>query len=273
MARRMISQDIVESDAFLEMPISTQALYFHLNMNADDDGFVSPRRVMRMVGASDDDLKVLITKRFVLRFESGVVVVKHWLIHNLIRSDLYKETTYVQEKALLGLNEYGAYTEMRDGVSPLKQIEAPEWLKKRRGELRTANVPLSARRIGKDRIGKEREESLPDKPESSIEYLKKLPEEALKEFSYRFGATPKQIQSKAEDLLNYCQAKGKKYKNYRAFLINALKRDFKEMTEDERKRRQDLQERVQATRESIEKPRAIQEGMAALKSKMTLKRG
>lgn len=277
MAKRMISQDIVDSDVFLDMPQSTQLLYFHLAVRADDDGFVSPKKIMRIMGASDDDLKILIGKRYLLAFESGVVVIKHWLIHNLIRADLYKETTYLKEKATLGLNEFGAYTELREGVSELKRIEAPEWLRKRKKDdavrERTADVPQSARRIGKDRIGKNREESIPDKPESSLEYLKTLPEKDLKEFTYRFDATPKQIQSKAEDLLNYCQAKGKKYKNYRAFLINALKKDFKEMTEDERKRRQELHERVQATRETIEKPKALQSSIDALKSKMTLKRG
>src|SRR3990167_1792929 len=113
MARRMFSPDIVGSDAFFEMPTSSQALYFHLGMYADDDGFVNPKKIMRMMSAGDDDLKVLITKRFVLPFESGVIVIKHWLIHNLIRSDLYKETSYKKEKALLGLNDNGAYTELR----------------------------------------------------------------------------------------------------------------------------------------------------------------
>lgn len=150
----MFSQDIVSSDAFLDMPISSQVLYFHLAIRADDDGFVTPRMVMRLVGSSSDDLKVLITKRFLLPFESGVVVIKHWLIHNLIRADMYKETLYKKEKTLLGLNENGAYTELRDGVDEIKRIESPEWLKKRRKEVRTANVPKTAHRLGKDRLGK-----------------------------------------------------------------------------------------------------------------------
>ena len=148
----MFSPDIVCSDAFLEMPVSAQALYFHLAMRADDDGFVSPRSTMRLVGAGEDDLKVLLAKRFVLPFESGVVVVKHWLIHNLIRADLYKETLYKKEKSMLGLNENGAYTELRDGVSELKTIEAPRWLKERRKEVRTVNVPQTALRVGQDRL-------------------------------------------------------------------------------------------------------------------------
>lgn len=157
--RRMLSQDIVSSDAFLDMPISSQVLYFHLALRADDDGFVTPKMVMRLVGSSSDDLKVLITKRFLLPFESGVVVIKHWLIHNLIRADLYKETMYKKEKELLGLNEYGAYTELREGVDEIKKIEAPDWLKRRKKDVRTANVPQTAHRLGKVRLGKVREHS------------------------------------------------------------------------------------------------------------------
>src|SRR3990167_6042269 len=108
--RRLFSPDIVSSDAFLEMPISSQALYFHLGMSADDDGFVNPKRIMRMIGCSDDDLKVLLVKRFVLAFESGVIVIKHWLIHNSIRKDRYHQTRYIDEKKTLFIKENKAYT-------------------------------------------------------------------------------------------------------------------------------------------------------------------
>lgn len=148
----MFSPDIVCSDAFLDMPMSSQALYYQLGMKADDDGFVNPRGTMRMLGASEDDLKILLAKRFLLAFEEGVVVLKHWLIHNLIRADLYKETPYKRQKNMLGLNNNGAYTELRDGVTPIKPIEAPKWLKIRRGEARTANVPQTALRLGKVRL-------------------------------------------------------------------------------------------------------------------------
>lgn len=112
--RRMFSLTIVDTDAFLEMPMSTQLLYFHLSMRADDEGFVSsPKRISRLVGCSEDDLKVLTAKRFILSFDSGVVVIKHWLIHNTIRMDRFKETTYKKEKEMLTLNEFNAYTEVR----------------------------------------------------------------------------------------------------------------------------------------------------------------
>lgn len=114
MARRLFSQSITETDAFLDMPLTAQGLYFHLGMNADDDGFVSPRKIMRMVGANADDLRVLIAKRFVLSFDSGVVVIKHWLINNSIRRDRYHATTWQKELATLTTNEFGSYTEKRN---------------------------------------------------------------------------------------------------------------------------------------------------------------
>lgn len=110
--RRMFTKKIIDSDAFLDMPLTTQALYFHLNMRADDDGFVNnPKKIQRMIGASDDDLKLLIAKRFVLAFESGVVVVKHWRMHNLLRKDRYSPTQYQEEMSLLVLKGNGSYTE------------------------------------------------------------------------------------------------------------------------------------------------------------------
>lgn len=109
--RRMFSQQITESDSFLDMPLSAQALYFHLGMSADDDGFVnSPRRVQRVIGANDDDLKLLIAKNFVIAFETGVVVIKHWKINNAIRSDRYTPTVYAEEMAMLYEKPNRAYT-------------------------------------------------------------------------------------------------------------------------------------------------------------------
>ena len=110
--RRMFAKTIIDSDAFIDMPLSTQALYFHLSMRADDDGFINnPKRIQRMIGCAEDDLKLLVAKRFILPFDSGVVVIKHWKIHNYIRNDRYKETVYLHEKSQLSIKENGAYTE------------------------------------------------------------------------------------------------------------------------------------------------------------------
>lgn len=107
----MFAKTIIDSDAFLDMPLSTQALYFHLSMRADDDGFVnSPKKIAKMIGGSDDELKLLLAKRFILGFDSGIIVIKHWRIHNYIQKDRYKETVYTEEKSLLAVNDNHGYT-------------------------------------------------------------------------------------------------------------------------------------------------------------------
>ena len=139
--RRMFAKTIIDSDAFLEMPTTSQLLYFHLAMRADDDGFVNkPKSLMRMVGCKDDDLKLLFVKKFLIPFESGVVVIKHWKIHNYIRKDTYTETKYKEEKAALELDENSAY---RLAESSLLQL---------RDE--TVTSPSTQVRLGKDSIGK-----------------------------------------------------------------------------------------------------------------------
>lgn len=109
--KRMFTKKITDSDAFLEMPLSAQCLYFHLNMSADDDGFVnSPIRTMKLIGAKEDDLKLLFAKSFVLGFDSGVIVIKHWRMHNTLQRDRYKPTDYQEEFAQLGLKSNRSYT-------------------------------------------------------------------------------------------------------------------------------------------------------------------
>ena len=118
--RRMFAKTIVLSDAFLDMPLSARCLYFTLGMLADDDGFVnSPKSIMRQAGASTDDLNLLMAKRFILAFESGIIVIKHWRIHNYIQKDRYKESKYIEEKSTLTLDQNGAYTECIQDVSTL----------------------------------------------------------------------------------------------------------------------------------------------------------
>ena len=139
--RRMFAKTIIDSDAFIDMPLSTQALYFHLSMRADDDGFINnPKKIQRMVGASDDDLKVLIMKRFIIPFESGIVVIKHWKIHNYIRNDRYKPTVYAEEKKLLETKGNGAYTEVDTVGIP-------------NGNQMDTQVRLGKDSLGKDRLG------------------------------------------------------------------------------------------------------------------------
>lgn len=109
---RMFSNTITDSDLFLEMSLSAQALYFHLGLHADDEGFVSsPKRIVRATGCNEDDLKLLIAKGFVICFDSGIIVITHWNLHNSIRKDRKKDTFFKTEKALLTLNN-GVYSEV-----------------------------------------------------------------------------------------------------------------------------------------------------------------
>lgn len=146
--RRMFAKTIIDSDAFLDMPLSTQTLYFHLSMRADDDGFINnPKKIQRMIGASDDDLRLLIAKRFVLWFDSGVIVIKHWKIHNYIQKDRYKETVYQEEKALLSVKDNNAYTMDTECIQNVSMLETQDRIGKER--------------IVKDSIGKSKKKFSP----------------------------------------------------------------------------------------------------------------
>ena len=136
--RRMFAKTIIDSDAFLDMSLSTQSLYFHLSMRADDDGFVNnPKKIQRMIGCGDDELKMLITKKFIIPFESGICVIKHWKIHNYIQTDRYKETVYKEEKARLEIKDNKAYKYLDAAcIQPVYKMETQD-------------------RLGKDRLGKD----------------------------------------------------------------------------------------------------------------------
>ena len=143
--RRMFTKKITDSDPFTEMPLSAQALYFHLNMNADDDGFLNnPKKIQKSIGASEDDMKLLIAKRFILTFEKGVIVIKHWRMHNLLRKDRYTETQYIEEKDTLMLKKDGSYTE-----KPPELPMATTWQP-------NGNQMATQYSIGKESIGQER---------------------------------------------------------------------------------------------------------------------
>ena len=125
--RRMFAKTIVLSDAFLDLPMSARCLYFTLGMLADDDGFVNaPRSIMRQCGASNDDMKILLAKKFVLIFESGVIVIKHWRINNYLQKDRIQPTKYIEEKSTLSIDEKGGYTQKQmytDNVYTQKSID------------------------------------------------------------------------------------------------------------------------------------------------------
>ena len=138
--RRMFAKSVIDSDLFLDMPMTAQALYFHLAMRADDDGFVNnPRKIQRMIGASDDDCRILIAKQFIIPFDSGIVVIRHWRIHNYIQKDRYTPTLYEHEKAQIAPDQSGAYVSTLD-TECIQDVSTLE----------------TQVRLGKDRIGKVR---------------------------------------------------------------------------------------------------------------------
>ena len=147
----MMSKSIIKSDTFLDMPATTQNLYFHMLLDADDDGFINaPKSIMRMIGAKEDDMKVLVAKQFVIPFESGVVVIKDWKIHNYIQNDRYKPST-LPERDLLNIQKDKTYT-LKSDVSRMDTecIQTVSIGKDRLGKVR-----LGKDRIGKDRVGKD----------------------------------------------------------------------------------------------------------------------
>ena len=155
--RRMFSKKITETDLFLDMPMSAQCLYFHLNMSADDDGFIgNAKTIRRMIGASEDDLKLLLAKEFLIPFDNGVVVIKDWKIHNYIQKDRYNETIYKDEKASLVENEKKQYQRLSHmDTQCIQNVSNPE----------------TQVRLGKDRLGKDRSEEEEQKPSAAAMLL------------------------------------------------------------------------------------------------------
>ena len=223
--RRMFAKTIIDSDAFLDMPATSQLLYFHLSMRADDDVFINkPKTIMRMCGCKDDDIKLLIMKKFIIPFENGIVVIKHWKIHNYIRNDRYKETIYQEEKAQLELKENGAYTEL-DTTGIPSGIPSDN----QSGYQMETQV-----RLGKDRIGKESIDIMPDSDESE-------PPKPSKPVKHKYGEYANVLltddeldklkaeypdwQERIERLSSYVASTGKSYKSHYATIRNWARKD------------------------------------------------
>jgi hypothetical protein len=204
--RRMFSPTITESDAFLDMPLSTQALYFHLGMYADDDGFVNPGKIMRMLGATSDDLKILGVKRFILLFPNGVVVIKHWKINNLVRKDWYRQTQYLEERSTLNVKENGSYTDDSSQGVPFLPHANENSLTSRQ------------RRLRKDSLGNNKEKKKFGELKNVF-----LSDEEMEKLTERFGinTTNKLI----FDLSTYIASKGRKYRSHYATLLQWAKKN------------------------------------------------
>ena len=203
--RRMISKKIIHSDAFLDMPATSQNLYFHLLLEADDEGFVnSPRKIQRTVGASDGDAQILIAKKFILAFESGIVVIKHWRIHNYIQNDRFKPTSYIEERSMLSVEDNNGY------------------------KLDTTCTPsIGKDSIGEDRLGKNREEESMQpfsfflSKETSFDKLSQTYKDELKA---KIESENKGMSY--QDFSDGLQMKAYKYKNFWLAYQNWCKKDY-----------------------------------------------
>jgi hypothetical protein len=209
----MFAKTIIDSDAFIDMPLSTQALYFHLSMRADDDGFINnPKKIQRMIGASDDDLKVLCMKRYILPFDSGVVVIKHWKIHNYIQKDRYKPTVYIEEKATLELKANGSYTECIQDVSKLETQDRLEL-----GENRSELVEVSIE-----------EETPPPPPSKPTRHKYGMYKNVLlsdEDYIKLQNEFPHDYTEWIERLSEYIESSGKSYKSHLATIRVWAKKD------------------------------------------------
>ena len=212
--KRMFSLKIVDSDLFLDMPLSSQCLYFHLSMRADDDGFVdNPKKIIKIIGANDDDLKILITKGFVIVFERGIIVITHWKINNFIRKDRYKPTMYIEQKQQLYQTENGAYiSEEKAGCHLVNQ------------RLSSGQPSIDKGRLDKVSIDKGREESTPP-PDSKTygEYQNIiLTDEQYKALQEKLqGHTDTMI----EKLSRYIKSTGKIYQDHYVTILNWYEQD------------------------------------------------
>ena len=225
--RRMFAKTIIDSDAFIDMPVTARLLYYDLAMRADDDGFVNaPKKIMRMVGASQDDLSILILRKFILPFDNGVVVIKHWRIHNYIRKDTYSETPYTEQKALLELDENKAYRfrENEPSTSRQRVVDEP-WT-----QVRLDQVSLGkANNIESERAREEVRKAY------GIYNNVRLTDAEMQSLRDNY---PDEYEQMIENLSEYMKCKGKFYSDHYATLMKWKREDEKKAP----KKKDELQE-------------------------------
>lgn len=203
--RRMMAKSVIDTDQFMDMPATAQNLYFHLLLRADDDGFLSNvKQVQRMTGNKDDDLKILFAKQYLIPFESGVVVIKHWKIHNYIQKDRYHPSR-LPEKEEVEVNNYGEWE--KKSVSSVSNMY-PDCIQP---------VSIGKDRLGKDRLGKDRKDIKPTRHRYG-EYKNVLLTDAdMEKLKAEF---PDDWEKRIERLSAYMASTGKSYKNHLATIRN-----------------------------------------------------
>ena len=219
--KRMFTKKITESDAFLEMPATTQNLYFHLNMEADDDGFVnSPKKIMKLTNATEDDMKLLILKNFVIYFENGIIVIKHWRMHNILRQDRYHPTQYQDEYKMLTLDSENNYH--LTGSANNQQIP---WQP-------NGNQMATENRLDKNSLDKNSKD-IKHKHGQYSNVL--LSDEDMEKLKTEF---PNDYEQRIERVSEYCASTGKSYKNYLATIRNWARKDKPKEVEEKKEYRQ-----------------------------------
>lgn len=200
--KRMFSIDIVGSDAFLDLPYSAQCLYFQLGMRADDDGFVgNPKTIQRIAGTKASDLELLVKKRFLIQFPSGVVVIKHWKINNQIQKDRYTPTVYTEEYQSLYIKDNKAYTEV--DASRIQDVSKMD-----------TQISIDKNRLDKNSIGKEK------RAHGFFSNVLLTDEEFQK-----LAAEIPEYEEYIEKLSHYIESKGKKYKSHYATILMWHRKD------------------------------------------------
>ncbi len=203
--RRMMAKSVIDTDQFVDMPATSQNLYFHLLLRADDDGFLSNvKQVQRMTGNKDDDLKILFAKQYLIPFESGVVVIKHWKIHNYIQKDRYHPSR-LPEKEEVEVNNYGEWE--KKSVSSVSNMY-PDCIQ---------HVSIGKDRLGKDRLGKDRKDIKPSRHRYG-EYKNVLLSDA--DVGKLKNEFPNDWEGRIERLSAYMASTGKSYKNHLATIRN-----------------------------------------------------
>ena len=221
--KRMFSLKIVDSDLFLDMPLSSQCLYFHLSMRADDDGFVNnPKKIIKIIGANEDDLKILIAKGFVIVFDQGIIVITHWKINNFIRKDRYKPTMYIEQKQQLYQTENGAYTsEEKVGCHLVNQ------------RLSSGQPSIDKGRLDKVSIDKGRggEEESPPPPNSKTYGEFQNVNLSDEEYQRLREKLKSHTNTMVEKLSRYMQSSGKTYQDHYATLLHWYEQDKEKLTQ------------------------------------------
>lgn len=234
--RRMFAKSVIDSDLFMDMPMSSQALYFHLAMRADDDGFVAnPKKIQRMTGCADDDMRILIARQFVLAFDSGIIVIRHWKVHNYIQSDRYKPTVYTDEKKKLTESGGKPYVQLEPAgtnvsimypacIQDVSKVDTQDRLGKDR---------LGKVSIGEDKGGAGGTDAVADAPAATPrkapakktygEYGNvRLTDDELEKLKDEYPTT---WQALIDRLSGYIASKGDKYKSHYATIKNWARKD------------------------------------------------